>query len=91
MSPVRHLLKRLKARGVKLSVEGEQLRFRAPKGATKDFIPDIPPPYCPPADFCRMVNRIKEEALNNGLGHPLHFTFDNTAVIDKAVSIILGE
>ncbi len=51
--------------------------LRTPKGTTKDFIKDIPVPFCTPADYCALLNRLKAEALNSSLGTPLHITFDH--------------
>ena len=47
------------------------------RGTTFDCLPDLPVPHCTNAEYCEMLNRLKREALNNGLGLPLHLTFDH--------------
>ncbi len=49
---------------------------RQPKGTVKDFIPGIPIPHCTNEEYCEFLNRLKQEALDNGLGVPLHITLD---------------
>jgi len=50
---------------------------RTPRGTTFDCLPDLPVPHCTNAEYCEMLNRLKREALKNGLGLPLHLTFDH--------------
>lgn len=49
---------------------------RVPQGTVKDFVPGIPVPHCNGIEYCEFLNALKNAALNNGLGLPLHITFD---------------
>ncbi len=50
--------------------------IRAPKGTVKDFVPGFPVPRVTNAEYCEFLNTLKQAALDNGLGLPLHVTFD---------------
>jgi len=50
--------------------------LREPTGSVKDIIPGILPPHCTNEEYCEFLNTLKEEALKNGLGIPLHITMD---------------
>lgn len=50
--------------------------LRQPKGTVKDFRPGLPPPFCSNEEYCEFLNTLKEAALNNGLGIPVHITMD---------------
>ena len=50
--------------------------IRHPKGGVKDFLKGLPCVYCSNEEWVDYVNTLKNEALNNGLGLPLHFTLD---------------
>lgn len=50
--------------------------IRAPKGTVKDFVPGFPAPYVTNAEYCEFLNTLKQAALDNDLGLPLHITFD---------------
>jgi len=50
--------------------------LRHPKGPMKDYLPGIDPAYCTAEEYCGFLNRLKQEALDNGAGIPLHITMD---------------
>ena len=50
--------------------------LRDPKGSVKDIIPGLLPPHCTNEEYCEFLNTMKEEALKDGLGIPLHVTMD---------------
>ncbi len=50
--------------------------LREPKDGVKDIIPGLLPPHCTNEDYCTFLNTMKEEALKDGLGIPLHITMD---------------
>jgi len=50
--------------------------LRDPKDGVKDIIPGILPPHCTNEEYCAFLNTMKEEALKDGLGIPLHITMD---------------
>ena len=50
--------------------------LRDPTGSVKDIIPGILPPHCTNEEYCEFLNTMKEEALKDGLGIPLHITMD---------------
>ena len=49
---------------------------RQPKGTMKDFVDGIPVPHCSNEEYCSFLNTLKQEALDNGLGIPLHISLD---------------
>jgi beta-N-acetylhexosaminidase len=49
---------------------------RPPKGIVKDYLTDVPVTHISNTDYCKMLNRMKQAALDNGLGIPLHITLD---------------
>ena len=51
--------------------------FRTPVGTSKDFLTDMPVTHCTAAEYCGTLNAMKRAALENGLGLPLHITFDH--------------
>jgi beta-N-acetylhexosaminidase len=50
--------------------------LRDPTGSVKDIIPGMLPPHCTNEEYCEFLNTMKEEALKDGLGIPLHVTMD---------------
>ena len=50
--------------------------LRDPTGSVKDIIPGFLPPHCTNEEYCQFLNTMKEEALKDGLGIPLHVTMD---------------
>jgi beta-N-acetylhexosaminidase len=50
--------------------------LREPKGSVKDIIPGLLPPHCTNEEYCTFLNTMKEEALKDGMGIPLHVTMD---------------
>ncbi|MBI9020271.1 MAG: hypothetical protein JEZ10_03320 [Verrucomicrobia bacterium] len=50
--------------------------LRDPKDGVKDIIPGLLPPHCTNEEYCTFLNTMKEEALKDGLGIPLHITMD---------------
>jgi beta-N-acetylhexosaminidase len=50
---------------------------RAPRGNAKDYKSGYINPTVTDAEYCSMLNRMKQEALDNGLGIPLHIAFDS--------------
>ena len=51
--------------------------LRQPRGTTKDFIVGLPPHYTTAAEYCAVLNQLKQKALASGAGIPLHVTFDH--------------
>jgi len=51
--------------------------LRTPRGTTKDLIKKLPVPFCTQADYCTILNQLKQASLDSELGHPLHITFDH--------------
>ena len=49
---------------------------RQPKGTVKDFVNGIAIPHCTNEEYCLFLNTLKQEALDNGLGVPLHISLD---------------
>ena len=49
---------------------------RHPKGTVKDFLPNLPIPHCTNEEYCAFINQLKQAALDNDLGIPLHITMD---------------
>jgi len=49
---------------------------RPPVGNVKDYLTDIPVTKISNTDYCKMLNKMKEAALENGLDIPLHITLD---------------
>ena len=49
---------------------------RAPKGTVKGFVPGFPAPNVTNSEYCEFLNTLKQAALDNALGLPLHITFD---------------
>lgn len=50
--------------------------LRTPQGTVKDFVTGLPVPHCTNEEFCVFLNTLKQAALDNDLGLPLHITFD---------------
>ena len=50
--------------------------FRKPTGTIKDLVRGINPPYYTNEEYTEVLNTLKQAALDNDLGHPLHITFD---------------
>jgi beta-N-acetylhexosaminidase len=50
--------------------------IRRPTRTMKDMVPGIPAPFTTNEEFCKFLNTMKKAALENGLGLPLHITFD---------------
>ena len=50
--------------------------LREPKGSVKDIIPGLLPPHCNNEEYCTFLNTMKQAALEDGLGIPLHVTMD---------------
>jgi beta-N-acetylhexosaminidase len=49
---------------------------RAPRGNIKDYLTDVPVAHISNTDYAAMLNSMKQAALENGLGIPLHITLD---------------
>jgi beta-N-acetylhexosaminidase len=49
---------------------------RHPQGTVKDYLPGWPVPHCTNEEYCAFINCLKQAALDNGLGIPLHITMD---------------
>jgi beta-N-acetylhexosaminidase len=49
---------------------------RHPKGTVKDYLTGLPVPHCTNEEYCEFLNTMKQAALDNGLGIPLHITMD---------------
>jgi beta-N-acetylhexosaminidase len=49
---------------------------RRPKGNVKDYLTNIPVTSISNKEYCKMLNKMKQAALENGLGIPLHITLD---------------
>ncbi len=49
---------------------------RPPKGNVKDYLTDVPVAHIPNKEYCKMLNSMKQAALENGLGISLHITLD---------------
>jgi len=62
--------------------------IRAPTGTVKDFVPHFPAPRVTNAEYCEFLNTLKQAALNNGLGLPLHITFDQEG--DSSADYFMG-
>lgn len=50
--------------------------LRDPVRTVKDYIPGHPVPHCTNEEYCSFLNTLKQAALDNGLGIPLHITMD---------------
>ena len=50
--------------------------IRKPRGTVKDLATGVPVPWCTNEEYCHFLNILKQEALKNGLGIPLHITLD---------------
>ena len=50
--------------------------LRRPRGTVKDLTVGLPVPWCTNEEYCGFLNVLKAEALQNGLGIPLHVTLD---------------
>ncbi|AQQ71050.1 Beta-hexosaminidase A precursor [Limihaloglobus sulfuriphilus] len=50
--------------------------LRSPVRSVKDYVEDNTVPHCTNEEYCRFLNTMKQEALDNGLGVPLHVTMD---------------
>ena len=62
--------------------------IRAPRGTVKDFVPGFPAPRVTNAEYCEFLNTLKQAALDNGLGLPLHITFDQEG--DSSADYFMG-
>lgn len=62
--------------------------IRAPRGTVKDFVPGFPAPRVTNAEYCEFLNTLKQAALDNGLGLPLHITFDQEG--DTSADYFMG-
>ena len=58
------------------NVEYAHRLLRPFKRTMKDFLPDIPVPYCTNEEYCTYLNTLKKAALKNDPGIPLHITCD---------------
>ncbi len=50
--------------------------FRQPYGTIKDLSRGIASPFYTNQEYTEVLNQLKQAALDNDLGHPLHITFD---------------
>ena len=50
--------------------------IRAPRGTVKDFVRGTPVPNVTHREYCEFLNTMKQAALENDLGLPLHITLD---------------
>ncbi len=50
--------------------------LRKPVRTIKDYRPGFSVPHCTNEEYCAFLNTLKKEALDNGLGIPLHITLD---------------
>ncbi len=58
------------------SAEHASRVIRQPHGMVKDFLRGIPAPHCTNGEWCEFLNSMKQEALKNPSGIPLHITVD---------------
>lgn len=62
--------------------------IRAPKGTVKDFVPGFPAARVTNGEYCEFLNTLKQAALYNELGLPLHITFDQEG--DASADYFMG-
>jgi beta-N-acetylhexosaminidase len=60
------------------NVEYAQTRMiRTMRGTNRDFLPNIPCPYCTNAEYASVINRLKQVSIESNHGIPCYISFDD--------------
>lgn len=56
---------------------GSTRMLRVLRGTNRDYLPNLPVPYCTNSEFCGILNRLKAASLENNTRIPVAITYDD--------------